>query len=77
MTELEQIQEILAREMQINPELLQNNATMDDLGLDSLAVLELLMIIEDSFEISIDDEEATKMTTVGQLADLVEQKSKY
>ncbi|MDR2713451.1 MAG: acyl carrier protein [Clostridiales bacterium] len=77
MTELEQIQEILAREMQINPELLQNNATMDDLGLDSLAVLELLMIIEDSFEISIDDEEATKLTTVGQLADLVEQKSKY
>lgn len=76
MTELEQIQGILAREMQINPELLQSHATMDDLGLDSLAVLELLMIIEDSFEISIDDEEATKLTTVGQLADLIEQKSR-
>ena len=76
MTELEQLQEILTQEMQVRPEMLKPGATMDDLGLDSLAVLELLMIIEDAFEISIDDEEASKLTTIGQLADLINQKSK-
>lgn len=42
-----------------------------DLGLDSLDIIELLMDIEDNFEIEISDEEAEKAILVGDLVDLI------
>lgn len=41
----------------------------DDLGVDSLDVLELLTTVEKTFEIKIDDEDAEKLTTVKSLVD--------
>ena len=45
-----------------------------DLDVDSLGVVELLMALEDNFDVKIPDEEAEKITTVGEAADLVSQK---
>ena len=46
----------------------------EDLDVDSLGVVELLMALEDNFDVKIPDEEAEKITTVGEAADLVHQK---
>lgn len=46
----------------------------EDLDVDSLGVVELLMALEDNFDVKIPDEEAEKITTVAEAADLVSQK---
>jgi len=57
----------------------RDDITMDakfeeDLDVDSLGVVELLMALEDNFDVKIPDEEAERITTVGEAADLVNQK---
>jgi acyl carrier protein len=46
----------------------------EDLDVDSLGVVELLMALEDNFDVKIPDEEAEKLTTVGEAVDLVNHK---
>ncbi|MDJ0497213.1 MAG: acyl carrier protein [Acidimicrobiia bacterium] len=46
----------------------------EDLDVDSLGVVELLMALEDNFDVKIPDEEAEKITTVGEAAEMVSQK---
>lgn len=46
----------------------------DDLEVDSLGVVELLMALEDTFGVTIPDEEAEEIETVGQAVDVVLQK---
>jgi len=48
----------------------------NDLGLDSLDVLETLMALEKEFSIKIDDEDAEKLTTVGSVVDYITQRAK-
>lgn len=45
---------------------------VDDLGADSLDLVELIMSLEEDFEIKISDEEAEKITTVQQAAEFIE-----
>lgn len=47
----------------------------DDLGADSLDVVELVMALEEEFEIEIPDEDAEKIGTVGQAVTYIEEKS--
>ncbi len=54
-------------ENEINPE---NNLT-DDLGADSLDKVELVMALEDEFEIQIKDDDADRCDTVQQVIDLI------
>ena len=46
----------------------------EDLEVDSLGVVELLMALEDTFGVSIPDEEAESIATVGQAVDVVMEK---
>ena len=48
---------------------------VEDLGIDSLSIIELVMAIEDAFEIEIDNNEAEKLRTVKNIIDFVEAKS--
>lgn len=43
----------------------------DDLGADSLDVVELVMELEDEFDMEISDEDAEKITTVGDVVDYI------
>ncbi len=47
----------------------------DDLGADSLDVVDLLMTIEDTFEVEIPDEEVENIKTVGALVEYIENHS--
>ncbi len=50
-------------------------AFADDLGADSLDVVELVMALEENFEIEIPDDEAEKITTVGQAVKYIQERS--
>lgn len=47
---------------------------VDDLGADSLDAVELVMTVEDEFDITISDEEAQSLVTVGDLIKVIESK---
>jgi len=44
----------------------------DDLGADSLDIVELVMELEDEFDLEISDEDAEKITTVGEVISYIE-----
>ena len=44
---------------------------LDDLGADSLDIVELIMALEEEFDIEIPDEEAEKITTVGDVVNYI------
>jgi len=48
---------------------------VDDLGADSLALVELIMSMEEAFDIDIDDEDAEKMITVNDAIEYIKAKS--
>ena len=48
---------------------------VDDLGADSLALVELIMSMEEAFDIDIDDEDAGKMITVNDAIEYIKAKS--
>ncbi len=59
-----------AEEDQIKPEA----SFVEDLGADSLDIVELIMGIEEEFDIEIPDEDAEKLTTVGEAMNYVKSK---
>jgi acyl carrier protein len=68
----ERIKEIISEKLDINIEQVTDQAKfIDDLGADSLDVVELIMTLEDEFEIEITDEQAEKIQTVRQAIDFV------
>jgi acyl carrier protein len=67
--------DLLVDELGIDRDKIKMSATFEeDLEVDSLGVVELLMALEDNFGVSIPDEEAEKIGTVGEAVDLVIQK---
>ncbi len=56
------------------PKIILEASFSDDLGADSLDTVELVMALEEQFEIEISDEEAQKMLTVKNVVDHVNQK---
>lgn len=72
---LEQLKELMAEALNLKEEEIVPTANLrDDLGIDSLDAVELIMELEDTFEISIDDEEAQKFTTIADILATLEQK---
>lgn len=70
---LEKVKVILAEQFDVEEDSLQNDTDLqDDLGADSLDVVDLLMSIEDEFEIEIPDEEIENIRTVGDLVNYIE-----
>ena len=69
------MKELLVEELGLDADKITMSATFEeDLEVDSLGVVELLMALEDNFGVSIPDEEAESLVTVGEAVDLVEQK---
>ncbi len=74
MATIEQrVAEIVAEQMGVDKaQITRETSFVNDLGADSLDTVELVMEFEDEFDISIPDEDAEKIQTVGQALDYVE-----
>ena len=70
--EFEKIQKIIAEVLNLSEEEIRPDSTfVDDLGADSLDVFQIIMGIEEEFDIEIDNEEAEKITTVQDAVDQI------
>ncbi len=70
----EKVKAILVDELGINEDQVTMEASIvDDLGADSLDVVELIMALEDEFEIEVSDDKAQGMRTVRDIIEYIEQ----
>jgi len=62
----ERVKEIIVEQLGVSPEQVKPEGRfIDDLGADSLDTVELIMALEEEFDVEIPDEEAEKLVTVG------------
>ncbi|MDY3080441.1 MAG: acyl carrier protein [Oscillospiraceae bacterium] len=70
---LEKVKDILAGQFEVLADTINEETNIvDDLGADSLDVVELIMSVEDEFGLAISDEEAAELTTVGKIVEYIE-----
>ncbi|MBO4572183.1 MAG: acyl carrier protein [Clostridia bacterium] len=73
----ETIRKALATQLGIDEsKITAESKIVEDLGADSLDVVELLMNLEEEYNISVSEDEAAKISTVGDFVALVESKTK-
>ena len=69
---LDKIKSLLANQLNIDESKIEESSKIiDDLGADSLDVVELLMVLEDEFGVSISDEQALEIKTVGDIVRII------
>ena len=61
----ERVKKIVAEQLGVKEDISNDASFVDDLGADSLDTVELVMALEEEFEIEIPDEDAEKIGTVG------------
>ena len=71
MTTLQTVQKLIATELEIDPAVLDPGRPLDELGIDSLSVMECLFKIEDEFKISVAGT-SLAMRTLQDIADMVD-----
>ena len=72
----DRVKKIVCDQMGTTPDKVNKETSfINDLGADSLDTVELVMEFEDEFEISIPDEDAEKIQTVGNAVDYIESKA--
>jgi acyl carrier protein len=76
MDTLEILQKAIKKELGRDLGNLTPATAFADLELDSLDVVQMVMAIEEAFDIEIDDDDVDKLKTVGQLVEYIEEKSK-
>lgn len=74
---LDKVKKLLAEQLNIDEEkITESSKVIDDLGADSLDVVEMLMTLEDEFNVSVSDEESVALKTVGDIVKLIDSKMK-
>ncbi|MBU4310110.1 acyl carrier protein [bacterium] len=77
MASEEKVKQIIIDQLGVNAEEVTDEASfIDDLGADSLDTVELVMALEEEFDIEIPDEDAEKITKVKEAIDYVKKHSK-
>ncbi|MGC8863661.1 MAG: acyl carrier protein [Armatimonadota bacterium] len=74
-TTLERVKKVVVDRLKVSPDEVTEDASfVDDLGADSLDVVDLVIGFEDEFEIQIPDEEAEKITRVKEAVEYIDRK---
>ena len=68
----EKIVAITAKKLNVDSARVRGDVTLQDLGADSLDLVEIIMKIEEQFGIEVDDEAAEKLETLNQVVDYVQ-----
>ncbi len=68
----EKVKKIIVEQLGVEEdEITMESSFIDDLGADSLDIVELIMALEEEFDLEIPDSEAEKITTVGDAVDYI------
>ncbi|QXH53378.1 acyl carrier protein [Pseudomonas fakonensis] len=71
------VKKIISEKLDISfPDITNAASFTDDLGADSLDTVELIMDLEDTFDVQIKEEDAEKLTTVQQVVDYIKKNAK-
>lgn len=72
----DRVKKIVIEQLGVKEDEVKNSASfVDDLGADSLDTVELVMALEEEFDVEIKDEEAEKITTVQQAIDFIKERA--
>ena len=70
---IEKIKDIIVKQLQIDVDIIDDDADIfDDLGADSLDVVEMLMAVEIAFGVSVPDDEIINMRTIRDIVNYIE-----
>ncbi|SCL83301.1 MULTISPECIES: acyl carrier protein [Tissierellales] len=70
---LEKLKKIISEQFDIDEEnITMDSSFQDDLNADSLDLVELIMAIEDEFDLEVDDDEVDKIKTVGDAVEYIQ-----
>ena len=72
MTTLQTVQKLIASELDLDPAELDPNRPLQELGIDSLTVMECLFKIEDEFKITVNGSNNLAVSTLQDIADMVD-----
>jgi acyl carrier protein len=73
----QRVKQIIVEQLGVDENQVDNSASfVDDLGADSLDIVELVMAFEEAFDIDIPDEDAEKIATVKDAVDYIDNKKK-
>jgi acyl carrier protein len=70
-TTIECLRKIIARDFEVDPQLLQADVQLKDLTIDSLGVIEIMFAVEEEFSITVPSEPPDARTPINTLDDLV------
>ena len=75
METLDKVKQLIAKHLN-KPveEITEDKEIVKDLGADSLDIVEMLMALEDEFGVTVSDEDAIKIKTVGDIVNTIEKK---
>jgi len=77
MALFDEVKEVIVEQLNVNEDEVKPEAKfVEDLGADSLDVVEMIMALEEKFEIEIPDSEAEKIQTVQDVVNYIEQHKK-
>ncbi|MDD2211869.1 MAG: acyl carrier protein [Clostridia bacterium] len=74
MDELVRIKSLVAEQLGVDEQDLKLETTFDDLNADSLDVVELIMALEEEFDMEIPDEDAEKIKTIGDAVEYIKER---
>ena len=73
----DKVRDIIVEQLGVNPEQVTPTASfIEDLGADSLDIVELVMAFEEEFSVEVPDEDAEKLQTVGDVIKYIEERAK-
>ncbi len=74
---LEKVKEVIIEQLAVEEDAIKlETSFIDDLGADSLDIVELIMALEEEFDLQIPDSEAEKITTVGDVVEYIKAANK-
>ena len=74
MTNFEQIKKILVEQLDLDEDIVTPETTIEDLGVDSLDLVEAVMAIEETFGVTIEDTDLESLKTVNDFVKYIENK---
>ena len=72
MEVFEKIKDLICEQLEVDEDKIKMKTTFEDIDADSLDVVELVMALEEEFNLEIADEEVEKIKTVGDIVNYIE-----